>query len=108
MLKFVQDFSCPSHFYGCGQFAASSFRIFCRGDHSGSNVVDPTLRSYLNWLRRPEQDERTPKASKGDPTEAPRRQRAKPKAAAAGKAKADVKAAVRQTRSSSCKRRKEA
>eukprot|EP00884_Botryococcus_braunii_P016891 jgi/Botrbrau1/3886/Bobra.0183s0107.1 len=43
------DWEAPSAFYGCGPFAVDSWRIFCKGDTSRKNVVDPTLKRYLRW-----------------------------------------------------------
>ena len=47
--KFMQDWACPTEFYGCGSFVAASWRIFCRGDLSPENVQCPTLKRYLRW-----------------------------------------------------------
>ena len=49
-----QDWEDPSEFFGCGRFAADSWRIFCRGGAAAlapRDVEDATLQRYLRWAR---------------------------------------------------------
>jgi hypothetical protein len=102
--RHLQDFSCPSEFYGCGQFVASSWRIFCRGDHSGQGVADPTLRHYLAWLRKPpaeEGEERPAKMVKADTKQGAAKRKAKKPVDATSKRDTKSPGPMRQTRSRS-------
>ncbi|KAK9810233.1 hypothetical protein WJX72_007033 [[Myrmecia] bisecta] len=46
----AENWQDPSEFWGCGRFAADSWRIFCRGDKA-ARVEDATLQRYLRWLK---------------------------------------------------------
>jgi hypothetical protein len=52
------DWKDPSEFKGCGPFVADSWRIFCMGLRSHSEVGDAKLQAFLRWLARaPEERE---------------------------------------------------
>ena len=72
-----EDWELPSEFFGCGKFVTDSWRIFCRGHRSSSDIDDVNLRRYLQWLNKGEKLEknkakRAPKAKqakkKGNPS----------------------------------------
>ncbi|KAK9833390.1 hypothetical protein WJX81_000936 [Elliptochloris bilobata] len=87
----AEDWEEPSEFFGCGRFAADSWRIFCRGGAASlgpRDVEDATLQRYLRWARTGAADTPAPK---------PRRNRAAPAGAAAAKRRAGRARPARNT-----------
>lgn len=65
--RLSQDWEHPTEFFGCGRFAADSWRIFCRGGAAKlapHDVADPTLQRYLRWARTGSADAPAPKTKK--------------------------------------------
>ncbi len=63
----AQDWEDPTEFFGCGRFAADSWRIFCRGGAARlapRDVDDPTLQRYLRWARTGSAEPRAPRPRK--------------------------------------------
>jgi hypothetical protein len=63
----AQDWEDPTEFFGCGRFAADSWRIFCRGGAArltARDVDDPTLQRYLRWARTGSAEPRAPRPRK--------------------------------------------
>jgi len=63
----AQDWEDPTEFFGCGRFAADSWRIFCRGGAARlapRDVDDPTLQRYLRWARTGSAEPRVQRAKK--------------------------------------------